>query len=342
MKFLALALLIRASAAVIPEDWPYSARKTIFSHAAEYWAMDAADVDKDGCYDAIAVANGGTNELLQPPGHGTSAEWTKTSLGGSYNAPSSVRFGDVLGSGYPDVVVADSNLDNVYLHENRYHAAGGCTPGNNGQSDGCFGQQRVVGTCAGAFFAEPGFIDDDGCMDVVAVCPGDASVVWFRAGCSSGVPDGSWERKVVYTHPDYVKDLVVVRIADMNQDGKMDLVAASSNENSFGLSVFLGSGTSSSFALAKTNYWLGPVNNIKLTDFVVEDFDGDGHPDVFAISADTNKMYLVRSNPSSASNWDDLMANPLEEQVRIWVLCEEERSEEREAKQSNELRRRVQ
>ena len=191
---------------------------------------------------------------------------------------------DLNGDGLPDLALID---------EGDLNMAGGHTYVNNG--DGTFKHADYFLEADPIFPTDLALADMDGdaCADVVTVEIGGTAEI-FKGTC-----DGN-----VQGFPN-VKGLgageaaISVRIADMNGDGKLDIVASGGafgvdrifgEEASNLVTVLLGDG-SGNFATPQV-YRAEP----SLVGLALVDLNGDGKPDVIAASQDTDTALVMMNN----------------------------------------------
>jgi hypothetical protein len=249
-------------------------------------SIAVGDVNGDGKPDLVVADGGGSGacgpgydgvvSVLLGNGDGTFRPAVCYDSGG-LNAMS-VAIGDVNGDGHPDVVVA-----------NICQSSTDCDTGGVsvllGNGDGTF--QAPVSYGSGGFFGSSVAIADlngDVRPDLVvaSACPigacsaGGTGVVSVLLGNG----DGTFQAAVPYSTGGF--DTVSAVVADVNGDGKPDLVVASnclsSCPNGFGIggaSVLLGNGDGT--FQAPFSYASGGYN---ASSAVVADVNGDGKPDL--------------------------------------------------------------
>jgi hypothetical protein len=236
-----------------------------------------ADVSGDGIPDLLVATGstaGGLVGVLTGKGDGTFNPEVTYGSGGI--TPLALAVADVNGDGKPDVVVANQCADNT------------CTSSNVGvllgSGEGTFGTAATFGS--GGLFADGVAIDDvnrDGKLDIVVANSSSSSTVDDgNVGVLLGNGDGTFKTAVSYLSGAF--GAASVAVADVNGDGKKDLVVAncsatvSSCTGGGGtVGVLLGNGDGT-FQTAKTFLSGGS------TPFgvAVADVNGDGRPDIVA------------------------------------------------------------
>jgi len=182
--------------------------------------------------------------------------------------PSSVATGDLDGDGKPDLVVVNNGANTVSVFRN--------TSSSGTISPGSFAPKVDFTTRAGAIAVAIGDLDGDGKPDLAVANLTSATVSVLRNTSSPGsITAASFAPKV-----DFITGIepFMVKISDLDGNGKPDLVVAASNLN--GISILLntatpGSITSGSFA-PKVDIETGVVPSA----LAVGDLDGDGGPDL--------------------------------------------------------------
>ncbi|MEO5925823.1 MAG: FG-GAP-like repeat-containing protein [Bryobacteraceae bacterium] len=154
--------------------------------------------------------------------------------------------------------------------------------------DGTIGAPTFIPTSGSSAIAA-GDLNGDSRADLVLGSNGQAIV---RINDGSGFP-----APVPYTLPGTPASLAM---ADVNKDGKLDLVAALSNGT---IGVLLGSATGT----------LGPVTTVaagsKPANLVFSDFNGDGKLDIAASQADSTSIYVLLGNGSGGFQSPTVLTN---------------------------------
>jgi len=228
-----------------------------------------ADVNGDHKPDLV-VANGGSNTVavLLGKGDGTLQPAVTYGSGGMY--PVSVAVADVNGDGKPDLFVANECADNN---------CDGSVGVLLGDGDGTF--QPAVTYIAGLYAISVAIADvnGDGKPDLLVAtnylkCNGGLCETSGEVGVLLGNGNGTFRSAVTYDCGGrYPYSLTV---ADLNGDGKLDLVTADSWSATAGVLMGNGDGT---FQAAVT-YSSGETPVAAISSVAVADVDGDGHPDL--------------------------------------------------------------
>lgn len=182
-------------------------------------SIATADFNGDGNTDWV-VANGGDNDLWVYPGNGDGTSATPVILNLLGLGPSGVATADLRGTGKMDIIVAeaDSSTIEVFL----------------GNGDGTFqssGLYSVTGTPTYVAVAD---FNHDGHPDLAITMFGQSPVAVLL-----GVGDGTFGAPILDTWGNGAPALLSLSVADINDDGNLDLVYVDLN---FGVGIALGNG----------------------------------------------------------------------------------------------------
>src|SRR5215467_3422147 len=222
----------------------------------------AADLNKDGNVDLLAVASpqyGAGMVVLVGNGDGT---FQQPILYATDIQASSIIAGDFNGDGAPDVAVSSGPLATVAVLMNK--------------GDGTLiGNRSYGGNGSGPVSVAFGDLNGDGKADmVVADNTGLTANVYLNNG------DGTFKETASYrtdpTQSAYGPNSVT--LADLNRDGKLDLVVGGSSSTSF--TTLLGGGDGTFQAPIVYNFAYNGNNLGGVTTLAVADVNGDGIPDV--------------------------------------------------------------
>ena len=230
------------------------------------WSVAATDLNDDAKVD-IVVANYGTRTVgvLLGNGDGTFQQAVMYDTGDSN--PAVVRVADVNGDGKPDLVTANGFSVGVLL----------------GNGDGTFRPAVVYDPGVTTLSVAVADVNGDGKSDVVA-CGGRSHNGTGTVGVLLGNGDGTF--RTALTYPSGVSNggySSSVGVADLNGDGKLDVVTANYPDDTVGVLLGNGDGT---LQTAVTYESGGPY----AWSTALADLDSDGKVDILV--ADQNGSTL--------------------------------------------------
>lgn len=268
----------------------FSAEQT-FAAGSSPWSATAADVNGDGKLDlVVANYNDNTVSVLRnttAPGANT-ANFAPQQIFSTGNGPRSVTAADVNGDGKPDLVVTNSiGSGSVSILQNTN------APGATSLSFAApvtFASGQIPNAVAVADF------NGDGKPDLVAANQGTNTVsVLLNATAAGGTSAPSFATQQQFTDA----NVTALTAADMNCDGKLDLIMANSGNNTVSVlpNTTPPGAIYPSFA-AMQNFGAG-----RGTDSVAAaDVNGDGKRDIIvANSSDGTVSLLLNTTAAGAS-----------------------------------------
>ena len=236
--------------------------------AIQPYGLVVGDFNGDGKQD-LAVGNKGTNGSLAiylGNGDGT------FQAGQVYPASSAATYqvlalGDFNRDGIPDIVVSDSNHDQVAVYL--------------GNGDGTFQPAALFATGHIPWNVVVGDINNDGNPDLIVADDGDPNITILL-----GNGDGTFSQGTYLTGG--VKSTGSVALADFNGDGNLDIAATEEPANH--VFIFLGKGDGT--FQPKTTYTMnsGPYY------LTIGDFNQNGHKDVITADAEGESIGVLPGN----------------------------------------------
>ncbi|CAF4542922.1 unnamed protein product [Rotaria socialis] len=219
-------------------------------------SVTTADINADGEIDIIVANNNANNVgVLINNGNGIFAAQVTYSSG---NGPNCVVVVDVNGDGKVDIIVANYNANNVGVLINA--------------GNGTFIAQVTYSTGGGSnpAFLAAADVNGDGKIDITVANYGASNV-----GVLINNGNGTFAAQVTYSTGGSSNPNCVVA-ADVNKDGKVDIIVANNGLNNVGVLLNVGGIAFTPQATYSTGSASGP-NSI-----VVIDLNGDGKVDIAA------------------------------------------------------------
>ncbi|MEK6152574.1 FG-GAP-like repeat-containing protein [Flavobacteriaceae bacterium 3-367] len=252
----------------------FGEQRTVFSDVTSR-DIYTGDLDGDGYPDIVSA------EMRFPSGAGKIA-WYRNNTDGSFgnrriisdrvDHPESVHMADLDGDGDLDVLSASYRDNKIAWYKN---------PG-----DGDFGEQRIISTAAlGARAVYTADLDGDGDQDVLSASWDDDTIAWYEnlGGGDFGEPQNNL--RSISTVAD---GALSVAVADLDRDGRPDVLSASFLDNKVAWYRNLGGGNFGGQQLISTMPQ-GPRS------VYTADMDSDGRPDVLSASSWDNTIAWYRN-----------------------------------------------
>lgn len=255
----------------------------IVSTTADYAeSVFAIDINNDGAIDILSASrNDNTIAWYQNSG-GFNPTFTKHIVSSDAMSARSVYAADMDNDGDIDILSASYDDDTVAWYE------------NDGTLSPLFQKHVVTSSANGAASVYVADVNGDGLVDILSASVLAYEVAWYQ---SDGATPPTFSYRSVSVTQNRVQD---VRTADLDNDGDLDILAASTNEDV--IAWFRNNGgpnpTFTEFAVTTTAD--GP------TFLSTGDFDLDGDEDVFASSINDDMIYWFENNGAttpSFSQW---------------------------------------
>lgn len=243
-------------------------------------ALEVKDINGDGRPDIVYTSTTGQPHeiayLINPSE--SDGSWNKVLISGSQSQPNDILLKDVDGDGDLDVIASASHGKTIHIYK------------NDGGKDGEWSYEKVTEVGDSDVFrvgiqgVEAADMDGDGDMDLVS--SSFDQIIWYeKAG------EGDWRKHIVAE--DQYLEAMDLKLHDLNNDGKMDIVATNSRSNK--VVMYANNGVDSDgfneVQLAQTGK--NPVG-IELADL-----DGDGDLDMGVVSDLDQSVEWFRNDGSS-------------------------------------------
>jgi hypothetical protein len=250
-------------------DGTFQAAVSYGSGGSFTYSLAVGDVNGDGKLDLV-VTNAASNTVGVLLGHGDGTFAPALTFDSDGAFPDSVAIADVNGDGVPDIVVVDCG--------NKFAGCGGGQNGTAavllGNGDGTFRTGASYDAGSGPISVAIADVNGDGKPDiVVADCGANIFCPTSAPGAVSillGNGDGTFQAAVSYSSGGI--SALSVAVADVNGDGKLDLLVANSGSSTVGVLLGNGDGTFQSAVAYSAGSIYSPA--------VVADVSGDGKLDL--------------------------------------------------------------
>jgi len=241
-------------------NWERNLVDTNFSEAL---SVAAADINRDGAADIVGASYGSGEISWWHNQNRIGTSWNKHIIDDAFNGAYAVATGDIDGDGKIDVIGAALNSGSVSWWRND----GSATNWLRHDVDAAFN---------GAIAISIADMDCDGDLDIVGASFDLDRIVWWENVGGSGT---NWMTHMI---DDDVDGASAVHVADLDQDGDLDVIGGASVINRFAWWENVdGSGN----AWLRHDLAMGELDGAAVS---AADLDGDGDPDIIGASANAS------------------------------------------------------
>jgi hypothetical protein len=242
--------------------------------------IHVADMDNDGDLDIVSASDEDEIIAWYENDGATNPSWSQSDI---YNDddgwPSRVYIGDMDGDGDMDIVSVSYNDDTIAWYE------------NDGNANPSWSASDIATSADGAYDVFAADMDGDGDMDILSASRLDDTIAWYE---NNGASDPSWTASDIATDADGATSVFA---ADMDNDGDMDIVSASINDDTIAWYENDGNANPS-----WTTREIATDADYAESVFAA-DMDNDGDMDIVSASAYDDTIAWYENNGASDPSW---------------------------------------
>jgi hypothetical protein len=271
------------------------------------------DLDGDGKPDVVVAnvydgaiwiyRNISTNGVLSASSFAPPVIFT---IGGGMDSTRGLALADLTGDGRLDIVVANRSFNMVSIFQNF------CSPGNINNNS--FGTRVDLPVAGMPYCVAVMDLDGDGKPEIITTDSASERVsVLKNIGASGTITTNSFSAPI-----DFAVGFspVHMAVADLDGDGKPDVVTINYGNNDSAVSVLRNISTVGNIAFAPAVNFPGLSSSL---DVAIGDLDGDGKPDLAVSSFDNGQAVSIYRNTSiSGSITTNSFAPPVDFDVGGW------------------------
>ncbi|MEC9064860.1 MAG: VCBS repeat-containing protein, partial [Pseudomonadota bacterium] len=197
------------------------------------------------------------------------------------NGTRSVYAGDMDNDGDTDIIATALNDDEVIVYTNE----------TSGLATASFVANTISTAADGARSVFAADLDNDGDMDIVSASQEDDAISWYE---NNGAADPSWTAVDIATSADGAN---AIYVADMDNDGDMDIVSASGADDAIAWYENDGAANPSFTAVD-----IATSADNAMSVFVA-DMDGDGDMDIISASYNDDAIAWYENDGAANPSW---------------------------------------
>jgi hypothetical protein len=253
-----------------------------FDHAISVYAID---VDNDGDIDVLGAARLDDDvtwwENVGDTDDDGTLDWSEHTIDGSFNGVESIFAADMDNDGDIDVLGAANLADDITWWENTATFS----------FDPTWVASDIATSASGAQSVFAADMDGDGDMDIISASDGDDTIAWYE---NDGTADPSWTASNIDTNADEAKSVFA---ADMDNDGDMDIISASMNDDT--IAWYENDGESDPSWTASNI----DTNAVSARSVFAADMDGDGDMDIVSASYSDSTIAWYENDGAADPSW---------------------------------------
>nr|WP_257469951.1 FG-GAP-like repeat-containing protein [Prochlorococcus marinus] len=282
-------------------SWSSSNITTNVTYALKADAVHLADIDNDGDLDIISAAyeadtiawyesdvasNNDTAIMAQAGDDYTATSGTLTFSPGETSKTFTVTVAeDLIPENNETVQLTLSNPSNTTISD----ATGSVVITDDDVIK--WDEFEITTSADGAYDVHVADMDSDGDMDIVASSIHDDTIRWFE---NNGNINPTWTATTIVTNADHVREITV---ADMDNDGDLDILSASQNDST--IAWYENDGA------ADPTWTKGVIATSAslANDVQVADLDGDGDLDIVSASVNDDTIAWYENDGAANPTW---------------------------------------
>ena len=256
-------------------------------------AVYIADMDNDGDLDILSASYVDDTIAWYENDGAADPSWAAADIVTNVDEAHSVFAADMDGDGDMDILSASRDDDKIYWHE------------NDGAADPSWTAAVVATSADGPQSVFAADVDNDGDMDILSASRSDDAIAWYD---NDGAANPTWTATDIATSAD---NATSVFVADMDNDGDMDVVSSSSNDDT--IAWYENDGAASNSQTARgISAWTEVVAGSSFDaagDVVHADIDGDGDLDMVAVSSgnDDDVSWFINDGSPAGAGWTEVV-----------------------------------
>ncbi|MDP6547176.1 MAG: VCBS repeat-containing protein, partial [Phycisphaerae bacterium] len=231
-----------------------------------------ADMDGDGDLDIVSASMSDDTIAWYENNGAADPTWTAADIATNADGASDVHVADMDGDGDLDIVSASFNDDTIAWYE------------NDGNANPSFTAANIATSADGATGVYVADLDGDGDLDIISSSFTDNTIAWYE---NDGAADPTWTAADIATSAGGASD---VHVADIDGDGDLDIVSASSSDDTIAWYENDGAADPSFTATDIITTADGA------SDVHVADMDGDGDLDIVSASENNDTIAWYENN----------------------------------------------